>query len=108
MKRIHIRKRGRWCAIWQFDGRQVVRYADTAEHALIALLACEITSASGRREVAAHHSFVNWAVNNGLMQLRQRLMYTKRHGWDSLTKPEAVRVYRKWRKAQTAGTSLGL
>ncbi|UVX29602.1 hypothetical protein S6a_00010 [Klebsiella phage VLCpiS6a] len=111
IKHIHIVYRnGRWTAVWQDSYRRarVVRHVDSPEHALIALLASELLEPRDRRSVAAHASFQGWLINNGLMDLRRRLLFAKRDGWDDVSMSEAVRVYREWRREQTSGTSLGL
>lgn len=111
IKDIHIVYRnGRWTAVWQDSRRRsrVVRHVDSPEHVLIALLASEPMDPRDRRAVAAHVSFQGWLINNGLMDLRRRLLFAKGRGWDSVSMPEAVRVYREWRREQTGGTSLGL
>ena len=99
---------GRWVARWKFGRGLIVRYAASPEFAIIALLASEPLEPRNRRMVAAHVSFQGWLINNGLMDLRRRLLYAKDRGWDSVSMPEAIRVYREWRREQTSGTSLGL
>lgn len=111
IKDIHILHRnGRWTAVWQDLSRRarVVRHADTPEHALIFLLASELLEPTKRTLVLAHLKFSAWLESNSLMDLRRRLLYAKGSGWDGISKPEAVRVYREWRREQTSGTSLGL
>lgn len=111
IKDIHIVYRnGRWTAIWQDHSRRarVVRHTDSPEHALIALLASEMLGPAKRTSTLAHLKFIAWLESNSLMDLRRRLLYAKGRGWDNISKPEAVRVYREWRREQTSGTSLGL
>lgn len=119
IKDIHILLRnGRWTAVWQGgvcriqnDKRRrarVVRHADSPEHALVSLLASEILEPQKRGCMLAHAEFIVWLEQNGLMSLRRALLFAKGRGWTNLTKPEAVRVYREWRREQTSGTSLGL
>lgn len=110
IKDIHIRRRnGRWTAVWQgHRNARVVRHADTPELALISLLAGELLEPYRRAAVLAHLKFTAWLESNSLMDLRRRLLYAKGSGWDDISKPEAVRVYRKWRREQTGGTSLSL
>lgn len=109
IRNIHIlRRNGSWAAVWQFGHGKVVRHADTPEHALIVLLSCELPPQSDRRFISSHMGFVSWLERNGLIDLRRRLLYTKRHGLLDVATLEAVRVYRKWRREQTSGTSLGL
>lgn len=111
IKDIHIVYRnGRWTAIWQDSYRRarVVRHTDSPEHALIALLASELLEPTKRTLILAHLKFTAWLESNNLMDLRRRLLYAKGRGWDNISKPEAVRVYREWRREQTSGTSLGL
>lgn len=103
-----VRRNGRWVARWKFGRGLIVRYAASPETAIITLLACEVMEPRDRRAVAAHASFQGWLVNNGLMDLRRRLLRAKGGGWDDATTSEAVRVYREWRREQTSGTSLGL
>lgn len=111
IKDIHILYRcGRWTAVWQDPSRRahVVRHTDSPEHALIALLASEMLTPAKRTFVLAHLKFTAWLESNNLMDLRRRLLYVKGRGWDDISMPEAVRVYREWRREQTSGTSLGL
>lgn len=103
-----VRRDGRWVARWKFGKGLIVRYASSPEFAIIALLASEPLEPRDRRVVAAHIAFQGWLINNGLMDLRRRLLFAKRDGWDDASMPEAVRVYREWRREQTGGTSLGL
>lgn len=108
---IHILWRnGRWAAVWQNKERRtrVVRHADSPEHALISLLASELLEPNKKALVLAHAEFIVWLESKHLMPLRRALLAAKDHGWTNLTKPEAVRIYRKWRREQTSGTSLGL
>lgn len=116
---IHILFRnGRWAAVWQGEicriqndkrrRARVVRHADSPEHALVSLLASEILEPQKRGYMLAHAEFIVWLEQNGLMSLRRALLFAKGDGWTNLTKPEAIRVYRKWRREQTSGTSLGL
>ena len=111
IKDIHILRRcGRWTAIWQDPERRVrvVRHADTPEHALISLLASELLEPNKKALVLAHAAFIVWLESKGLMGLRRALVYAKGYGWTNITKPEAVGVYRRWRRKQTSDTSLGL
>lgn len=111
IKDIHIlRRNGRWTAVWQDPSRRarVVRHTDSPEHALIALLASEMLLPTKQTSILAHFKFISWLESKGLMDLRRRLLYAKGRGWDNISKPEAVRVYREWRKEQTSGTSLDL
>lgn len=111
IKDIHIVYRnGRWTAVWQDPSRRarVVRHTDSPEHALIALLASEMLGPAKRASTLAHLKFIAWLESKGLMDLRRRLLFAKGRGWDSVSVPEAVRVYREWRREQTSGTSLGL
>ena len=108
---IHILRRcGRWTAVWQNPERRVrvVRHADTPEHALISLLASELLEPNKKALALAHAEFIVWLESKALMGLRRALVYAKGHGWTNISKPEAVRVYRKWRREQTSGTSLAL
>ena len=111
IKDIHIlRRNGRWTAVWQNPSRKVrvVRHADTPEHALISLLASELLEPNKKALVLAHAAFIVWLEMMNLMGLRRALVYAKDRGWTNISKPEAVRVYRKWRREQTSGTSLAL
>ena len=111
IKDIHIlRRNGRWTAVWQDSCRKtrVVRHADTPEHALITLLASELLEPNKKALVLAHAAFIVWLESKGLMGLRRALVHAKGFGWTNISKPEAVRVYRKWRREQTSGTSLAL
>lgn len=111
IKDIHIRFRnGRWTAIWQDPSRRarVVRHSVTPEHAMISLLASELLEHNRSASVLAHLKFTAWVESNSLMDLRRRLLYTKGGGWNHQRMGEAVRTYRKWRREQTGGTSLGL
>lgn len=116
---IHILFRnGRWAAVWQGEvcriqndtrrRARVVRHAESPEYALIHLLASEILEPQKRGYMLAHAEFIVWLEQNNLMDLRRRLLYTKGDGWDGQRNLEAVMVYRKWRREQTSGTSLGL
>lgn len=119
IKDIHIlRRNGRWTAVWQGEvcriqndkrrRARVVRHAESPEYALIYLLASEILEPQKRGYMLAHAEFIVWLEQNGLMSLRRALLFAKGDGWTNLTKPEAVRIYREWRREQTDGTSLGL
>lgn len=110
IKDIHIlRRNGRWTAVWQgHRNARVVRHADTPEFALISLLASELLEPNKKALVLAHLKFTSWVMANDLMDLRRRLLFAKGRGWDDATMSVAVRVYRKWRREQTGGTSLGL
>lgn len=119
IKDIHILFRnGRWAAVWQGEvcriqndkrrRARVVRHADSPEYALIYLLASEILEPQKRGYMLAHAEFIVWLEQNGLMPLRRALLFAKGDGWDDFSMSEAVRVYRKWRREQTSGTSLGL
>lgn len=111
IKDIHIVYRcGRWTAVWQDSSRRAraVRHSDSPEHALISLLASEMLLPTMQTSILAHFKFISWLESKGLMGLRRRLLYAKRGGWDDFSMSEAVRVYRKWRREQTSGTSLGL
>lgn len=93
-----VRRDGRWVARWKFGRGLIVRYADSPEGAIVALLACEMLEPRDHRAVAAHVSFQGWLIDNGLMDLRRRLLYVKGGVWDRGWMDEAVRVYREWRK----------
>lgn len=111
IKDIHIMYRnGRWTAIWQDSYRRarIVRHSDSPEHVLIILLASELLEPNKKALVLAHLVFAAWLESKRLMDLRRRLLFAKRGGWDDFSMSEAVRVYRKWRREQTSGTSLGL
>lgn len=111
IKDIHILYRcGRWTAVWQDSSRRarVVRHTDSPEHALIALLASEMLTPTRRTFMLAHYKFIAWLESEGLMDLRRRLLFAKRGGWDDASMSEAVRIYREWRRGSTSGTSLGL
>lgn len=109
IKDIHILYRcGHWTAVWQGRGTHVVRHADSPELALISLLASELLKPNRQAAMLAHLKFISWLESNSLMDLRRRLLYAKGSGWDNISKPEAVRAYREWRREQTSGTSLGL
>lgn len=111
IKDIHIlRSNGRWTAVWQDPSRRarVVRHTDSPEHSLIALLASEMLLPTKQTSILAHYRFIAWLESKGLMDLRRRLLFAKRDGWDDVSMSEAVRVYREWRREQTSGTSLGL
>lgn len=116
IKDIHIVYRnGRWTAVWQDPSRRtpsrrarVVRHTNSPEHSLIALLASEMLLPTMQTSILAHFKFISWLESKGLMGLRRRLLFAKRGGWDDFSMSEAVRVYRKWRREQTSGTSLGL
>lgn len=110
IKDIHIVYRnGRWTAVWQgHRNARVVRHSDSPEHVLIILLASELLEPNKKALVLAHLKFTSWVISNDLMDLRRRLLFAKRGGWDDFSMSEAVRVYRKWRREQTSSTSLGL
>lgn len=119
IKDIHIVYRnGRWTAVWQGEvcriqndkrrRARVVRHADSPEHALVSLLASEILEPQKRGYMLAHAEFIVWLESKRLMPLRRALLFAKGSGWTNVSKPEAVRVYREWRRGQTGGTSLGL
>lgn len=111
IKDIHILHRnGCWTAVWQDSSRRarVVRHTDSPEQALISMLASEMIMPNKRASILAHLKFIAWIESKGLMDLRRRLLFAKQDGWTSVTKSEAVRVYREWRREQTSGTSLGL
>ena len=111
IKDVHIlRRNGRWTAVWQDSSRKarVVRHADTPEHALISLLASELLEPNKKALVLAHATFIVWLESKGLMGLRRALVHAKGFGWTNISKPEAVRVYRKYRRGSTSGTSLAL
>ena len=111
IKDIHIVYRnGRWTAVWQDPSRRahIVRHSDSPEHVLIILLASELLEPNKKALALAHPKFTSWVISNDLMDLRRRLLFAKRGGWDDFSMSEAVRAYRKWRREQTSGTSLGL
>lgn len=109
MKQIVIRRRrGKWGAHWsRADGVGLGRYGDTAELALIHLIAAEGPGNSSIEDGIVP-LFQYWINTNGLAHIRILLLTAKGDGWDGQRNLEAVRVYREWRREQTGGTPLGL
>lgn len=109
MKDIIIRRRrGKWGAHWRrADGVGLGRYGDTAELALIHLIAAEGPGNSSIEDGVVP-LFRDWLRGHGLTHIRLLLLAAKGDGWDGQRNLEAVRVYREWRREQTSGTSLGL
>lgn len=89
------------------DGVGLGRYGDTAELALIHLIAAEGPGNSSIEDGVVP-LFRDWLRGHGLTHIRLLLLAAKGGGWDGQRNLEAVRVYRKWRREQTSSTSLGL
>lgn len=109
MKDIRIRRRrGKWVAHWRrADGVGLGRYGDTPELALIHLIAADGPGNSSIEDGVVP-LFRDWMRGHGLTHIRLLLLAAKSDGWDGQRSLEAVRVYRKWRREQTSGTSLDL
>lgn len=75
---------------------------------MVMLLAAQQGMYDNARQREAARGMVVGLNNLGLSALRERLVSAKDVGWNRQRIDEAVRVYRKWRREQTSGTSLGL
>ena len=109
MKDIRVRRRrGKWGAHWRrADGVGLGRYGDTPELALIHLIAAEGPGNSSIEDGVVP-LFRDWLRGHGLTHIRLLLLAAKGDGWNTRRISEAVMVYRKWRREQTGGISLGL
>lgn len=75
---------------------------------MVALLAAEPGFYDNARQREAAYGLAKWLGNLGLSALRERLVCAKGVGWNRERMDKAVRVYRKYRRGSTSGTSLGL